>query len=67
MVPLDDRVTVAIAAYDPRADIVDRLPVERPAGKASVERLYLEEKTFRYLLNEDAMATDGSRDRLLHL
>ncbi len=38
-------------------------PVERKldsytAGKASVDRLDLDEKTFRYLFNEDAMATE---------
>ncbi len=44
VVPLDTRVSVAIAAYDPKADIVDRLPVERPPRRESV-RLWLEKKT----------------------
>ncbi len=43
VVPLDDRVTVAIAAYDPQADIIERLPVARPAAKASVG-LWIEKK-----------------------
>jgi branched-chain amino acid aminotransferase len=36
VVPLDTRVSVAIAAYDPRADIIDRLPGDRPAAKATI-------------------------------
>jgi len=43
VVPMDRRVTLAIAAYDPRADIVDRLPGE-PPGKARTVRLWLEKK-----------------------
>ena len=30
IVPIDTRVTVAIAAYDPKADITDRLPRPSP-------------------------------------
>jgi branched-chain amino acid aminotransferase len=43
VVPLDRRVSLAIAAYDPRADILDRLPGER-AGKPKSIRLWLEKK-----------------------
>jgi len=43
VVPLDDRVSVAIAAYDPQADIVERLPVDRPEPKASIG-LWIEKK-----------------------
>jgi branched-chain amino acid aminotransferase len=43
VVPLDDRVTVAIAAYDPKADIIERLPVARPEPKRSVG-LWVEKK-----------------------
>jgi len=43
VVPLDDRVTVAIAAYDPQADIIDRLPVPRPEPKRSLG-LWVEKK-----------------------
>ena len=43
VVPLDDRVSVAIAAYDPYHDIVGRLPVERPSPKHSIG-LWVEKK-----------------------
>jgi branched-chain amino acid aminotransferase len=43
VVPLDDRVSVIIAAYDPQADIIDRLPVARPPRKSSVG-LWVEKK-----------------------
>jgi branched-chain amino acid aminotransferase len=44
VVPMDDRVTVAIAAYDPQRDIIDRLPGERKASKRSPIRLWLEKQ-----------------------
>jgi branched-chain amino acid aminotransferase len=43
VVPLDRRVSLAIAAYDPKADILDHLPGER-AGKPKAIRLWLEKK-----------------------
>jgi branched-chain amino acid aminotransferase len=44
VVPMDTRVSVAIAAYDPRADIVARLPGTPPPRLERV-RLWLEKKT----------------------
>jgi branched-chain amino acid aminotransferase len=44
VVPMDPRVTVAIAAYDPQRDIIDRLPGERKARKRSPIRLWLEKQ-----------------------
>ena len=44
VVPLDTRVSLAIAAYDPRADILDRLPGTRPKRTGRV-RLWLEKQT----------------------
>lgn len=41
VVPRDSRVSVSIAAYDPVADILDRLPGE-PVAKPDVLRLHLE-------------------------
>jgi branched-chain amino acid aminotransferase len=43
VVPLDGRVSVAIAAYDPLDDIIARLPGERPPRRATT-RLWLEKK-----------------------
>lgn len=43
VVPVDNRVSVAIAAYDPQKDIIDRLPGERPAKRSPI-RLWLEKK-----------------------
>jgi branched-chain amino acid aminotransferase len=43
VVPMDGRVSVAIAAYDPKADIIDRLPGKRPKKPESI-RLWLEKK-----------------------
>jgi len=43
VVPMNPRVTVAIAAYDPQRDIIDRLPGEPPELKRSI-RLWLEKK-----------------------
>lgn len=43
VVPLDRRVSLAIAAYDPKADIIDQLPGERAAKPRSI-RLWLEKK-----------------------
>ncbi len=43
VVPVDQRVSLAIAAYDPKADILDRLHSERPPRPAQV-RLWLEKK-----------------------
>jgi len=43
VVPMDDRVTVAIAAYDPQRDIIDRLPGP-PRAKRSPIRLWLEKE-----------------------
>jgi len=43
VVPMDDRVTVAVAAYDPARDIIARLPgVRKP--KRSTIRLWLEKQ-----------------------
>ena len=41
VVPVDDRVSIAIAAYDPKADITDRLPRSSPA-KARHLKLWIE-------------------------
>jgi branched-subunit amino acid aminotransferase/4-amino-4-deoxychorismate lyase len=43
VVPHDRRVSLAIAAYDPRADILERLPGERASKPKSI-RLWLEKK-----------------------
>ena len=43
VVPIDDRVSVAIAAYDPVRDIVERLPGERKPRRATL-RLWLEKR-----------------------
>ena len=43
VVPVDARVSVAIAAYDPQRDIVERLPGQRPAKRSPI-RLWLEKK-----------------------
>jgi len=43
LVPLDDRVTVAVAAYDPQADIDQRKSVERKPSPSEV-RLWLEKE-----------------------
>ena len=43
VVPLDDRVTVAVAAYDPVRDILERLPGERKPRRATI-RLWLEKR-----------------------
>jgi branched-chain amino acid aminotransferase len=43
VVPLDRRVTVAIAAYDPYRDIIARLPGD-PPRRARTVRLWLEKK-----------------------
>jgi branched-chain amino acid aminotransferase len=42
VVPMDDRVAVAIAAYDPKADVMDRHPGRTPA-RATV-RLWVEKR-----------------------
>jgi branched-chain amino acid aminotransferase len=44
VVPVDDRVSVAIAAYDPRADIAARLPRPAPKAPPSV-KLWIEKQT----------------------
>jgi branched-chain amino acid aminotransferase len=43
VVPMHPQVTVAIAAYDPQRDIIDRLPGERSAKRSPI-RLWLEKK-----------------------
>ncbi|MBW2231108.1 MAG: aminotransferase class IV [Deltaproteobacteria bacterium] len=43
VVPMNLQVTVAIAAYDPQQDIIERLPGERPAKRSSI-RLWLEKQ-----------------------
>ncbi len=43
VVPLDDRVTVAVAAYDPIADIVGRIPGEKKKKRPTL-RLWLEKQ-----------------------
>jgi len=44
VVPMNPKVSVAIAAYDPKADVIDRLPgTRRPHPKCI--RLWLEKKT----------------------
>ncbi len=44
VVPIDDRVSMAIAAYDPNKDILERLRGQ-PRKRASTVRLWLEKKT----------------------
>lgn len=44
VVPIDQRVSLAIAAYDPTADILGHLPGP-PRTRASTVRLWLEKKT----------------------
>jgi branched-chain amino acid aminotransferase len=44
VVPLDQRVSLAIAAYDPTTDILGHLPGQ-PRTRASTVRLWLEKKT----------------------
>jgi len=41
VVPLDDRVSVAIAAYDPRADVIDR-KAQAPPAPPSALRVWIE-------------------------
>ena len=43
-------------------DLVDRKLIPANAKTADVERLELDEKKFRYLLNEDAMATEKTAE-----
>jgi len=43
VVPVDQRVSVAIAAYDPQRDILDRLPGGRPVRRRPL-RIWLEKK-----------------------
>jgi branched-chain amino acid aminotransferase len=43
VVPLDDRVTLAVAAYDPMQDIVGRIPGERKKKRSTI-RLWLEKQ-----------------------
>ena len=43
VIPVDSHVTVAVAAYDPAADIQARLPVE-PAPKARTVKLWIEKE-----------------------
>ena len=43
VVPIDDHVTVAIAAYDPKSDIQDRLPTTPPAKPRHV-KLWIEKE-----------------------
>ena len=43
VVPVDTHVTVAIAAYDPKADIQERLPVQ-PRPKAEFVKLWIEKE-----------------------
>lgn len=44
VVPMDTHVTVAIAAYDPKTDITDRLP-EPPPPKPELLKLWIEKQT----------------------
>ena len=44
VVPLDQRVSLAIAAYDPHTDILSHLPGQ-PRTRANTVRLWLEKKT----------------------
>ena len=43
VVPIDQRVSLAIAAYDPQRDVVERLPGQRTARRSPI-RLWLEKK-----------------------
>ena len=56
-----DRLTIAPALLDQLAKDEGALPRQLDpaiAGKAGVDRLKVDEASFRFLLNEDAMATD---------
>jgi len=43
VVPLDERVSVAIAAYDPKADVIDRSAGQPPAWRGAI-RLWVEKQ-----------------------
>jgi transaldolase len=56
-----DRLTIAPALLDQLAKDEGALPRQLDpaiAGKAGVDRLKVDEASFRFLLNEDAMATE---------
>jgi branched-chain amino acid aminotransferase len=44
VVPIDDRVSLAVAAYDPVADVIRRKPGERSASRSQL-RLWVEKET----------------------